>query len=142
MAGLRNPEPTTSSNASVMRFMALLTSGLILPVSGYGLIIIVLAQRQYATSFEIGLILAAGGIGSIVGAVVVGPLRRRFSFGKMMIGATWLWALTWLFFAIAPNPLMLGIATALSFIVVPIYMISEKAADVILADDSNTRDQF
>jgi MFS family permease len=106
----------------VMRFMALLTSGLILPVSGYGLIIIVLAQRQHAASFEIGLILAAGGIGSIVGAVVVGPLRRRFSFGKIMIGATWLWALTWLFFAIAPNPLMLGIATALSFIVVPIYM--------------------
>ena len=106
----------------VMRFIALLTSGLILPVSGYGLIIIVLAQMQHATSFEIGLILAGGGVGSIVGAVIVAPLRRRFSFGKMMIGSTWLWVLTWLFFAIAPNPLLLGIATALSFIVVPIYM--------------------
>ena len=106
----------------VMRFVALLTSGLILPVSGYGLIIIVLAQMQHATSFEIGLILAGGGVGSIVGAVIVAPLRRRFSFGKMMIGSTWLWGLTWLFFAIAPNPLLLGIATALSFIVVPIYM--------------------
>ncbi len=106
----------------VMRFIALLTSGLILPVSGYGLIIIVLAQMQHATSFEIGLILAGGGVGSIVGAVIVAPLRRRFSFGKMMIGSTWLWCLTWLFFAIAPNPLLLGVATALSFIVVPIYM--------------------
>lgn len=106
----------------VMRFIALLTSGLILPVSGYGLIIIVLAQMQHATSFEIGLILAGGGVGSIVGAVIVAPLRRRFSFGKMMIGSSWLWVLTWLFFAIAPNPLLLGIATALSFIVVPIYM--------------------
>jgi len=54
--------------------------------------------------------------------MVVAPLRRRFSFGKMMIGSTWLWALTWLFFALAPNPLLLGVATALSFIVVPIYM--------------------
>ncbi len=106
----------------VIRFIALLTSGLILPVVGYGLIIIVLAQMQHATSFEIGLILAGGGVGSIVGAVIVAPLGRRFSFGKMMIGSTWLWALTWLFFAIAPNPLLLGIATALSFIVVPIYM--------------------
>lgn len=106
----------------VMRFVALLTSGLILPVVGYGLIIIVLAQMQHATSFEIGLIFASGGVGSIVGAVIVAPLRRRFSFGKMMIGSTWLWVLTWLFFAIAPNPLLLCIATALSFIVVPIYM--------------------
>ena len=106
----------------VMRFIALLTSGLILPVVGYGLIIIVLAQMQHATSFEIGLILAGGGVGSIVGAMIVAPLRRRFSFGKMMIGSTWLWVLTWLLFAVAPNPLLLGIATALSFIVVPIYM--------------------
>jgi MFS family permease len=106
----------------VIRFIALLTSGLILPVVGYGLIIIVLAQKQHATSFEIGLILAGGGVGSIVGAVVVAPLRRRFGFGKMMIGSTWLWALTWLFFALAPNPLLLGVATGLSFIVVPIYM--------------------
>ncbi|HLX55931.1 MAG TPA: MFS transporter [Ktedonobacteraceae bacterium] len=106
----------------LIRFIALLTSGLILPVSGYGLIIIVLAQQQHATSFEIGLILAGGGIGSIVGSVVVAPLRRRFGFGKLMIGATWLWALTWLLFALAPNPFLLGVATALSFIVVPIYM--------------------
>ncbi|HEU0001277.1 MAG TPA: MFS transporter [Ktedonobacteraceae bacterium] len=106
----------------VMRFIALLTSGLILPVVGYGLIIIVLAQMQHATSFEIGLILAGGGVGSIVGAMIVAPLRRRFSFGKMMIGSTWLWVLTWLLFAVAPNPLLLGVATALSFIVVPIYM--------------------
>jgi MFS family permease len=106
----------------VLRFIAILTCGLILPVSGYGLIIIVLAQMQHATSFEIGLILAGSGVGSIVGAMIVAPLRRRFSFGKMMIGACWLWVLTWLFFAIAPNPFLLGIATALSFIVVPIYM--------------------
>ena len=105
-----------------LRFIAILTCGLILPVSGYGIIIIVLAQMQHATSFEIGLILAASGVGSIAGAMIVAPLRRRFSFGKMMIGACWLWALSWLCFAIAPNPVFLGVATALSFIVVPIYM--------------------
>jgi MFS family permease len=108
-------------NHALMRFLALLTFGLFLPVAGYGLIIIVLAQQQQASSFEIGLILAAGGIGSIVGAALVDPLAKRFSFGKLMIIGTWLWALTWLFFAFAPNPFLLGTATALAFIVVPIY---------------------
>ncbi len=80
-----------------------------------------LAQGQHASAFVIGLIFACGGVGSIVGALLVGPLQRRFRFGPLMIGSTWAWALTWLFFAIAPNPLVLGIATSLSFIVVPIY---------------------
>lgn len=104
-----------------LRFIAILTCGLILPVTGYALIIIVLAQMQRATSFEIGLILAASGVGSIVGAMIIAPLRKRFGFGRMMIASCWLWTLTWLFFAFAPNPLLLGIATALSFIVVPMY---------------------
>ena len=109
-------------HAPLIRFIALLTGGLILPVAGYSLILIVLAQRQDASSLVIGLILAAGGAGSIVGAMLVAPLRRRFRFGHLMIGGTWAWALTWLLFAIAPNPLVLGIAVAASFIVVPIYM--------------------
>lgn len=106
----------------LIRFIALLTGGMILPVAGYSLILIVLAQGQHASSFTIGLIFASGGIGSILGALIVAPLQKRFSFGQMMIGSTWVWALTWLLFAIAPNPLMLGVATALSFIIVPIYM--------------------
>ena len=106
----------------LIRFIALLTGGMILPVAGYSLILILLAQSQHASSFTIGLIFASGGIGSILGALIVAPLQKRFSFGQMMIGSTWVWALTWLLFAIAPNPLMLGAATALSFIIVPIYM--------------------
>lgn len=106
----------------LIRFIALLTGGMILPVAGYSLILILLAQGQHASSFTIGLIFASGGIGSILGALIVAPLQKRFSFGQMMIGSTWVWALTWLLFAIAPNPLMLGAATALSFIIVPIYM--------------------
>jgi MFS family permease len=105
----------------LIRFIALLTGGITAPVVGYGLILIVLAQGQHASAFVIGLIFACGGVGSIIGALLVGPLQRRFRFGPLMISATWAWALTWLFFAIAPNPLVLGIATALSFIVVPIY---------------------
>jgi MFS family permease len=105
----------------LIRFIALLTGGITMPVVGYALILIVLAQGQHASSFAIGLIFACGGIGSIVGSLLVTPLEKRFSFPQLMIGSTWVWALTWLLFAIAPNPFILGVVTSLSFIIVPIY---------------------
>jgi MFS family permease len=106
----------------LIRFLALLTGGMVAPVVGYSLILIVIAQSQHASAFTIGVIFASGGVGSILGALLVTPLQKRFSFGQLMIGSTWIWALTWLLFAIAPNPLILGIVTAVSFIIVPIYM--------------------
>jgi MFS family permease len=105
----------------LIRFIALLTGGITMPVVGYALILIVLAQGQHASSFTIGLIFACGGIGSILGSLLVTPLEKRFSFPQLMIGSTWVWALTWLLFAIAPNPFILGVVTSLSFIIVPIY---------------------
>jgi len=105
----------------LIRFIALLTGGITMPVVGYALILIVLAQGQHASSFAIGLIFACGGIGSIVGSLLVTPLEKRFSFPQLMIGSTWVWALTCLLFAIAPNPFILGVVTSLSFIIVPIY---------------------
>jgi MFS family permease len=106
----------------LIRFLALLTGGMVAPVVGYSLILIVIAQSQHASSFTIGVILACGGIGSILGAFLVTPLQKRFSFGQLMIASTWIWALTWLLFAVAPNPLVLGIVTAVTFIIVPIYL--------------------
>ncbi len=106
----------------LLRFLALLTGGMIAPVIGYSLILIVIAQSQHASAFTIGVIFACGGIGSILGSFLVPPLQKRFSFGQIMIVSTWIWALTWLLFAVAPNPLILGIVTAVSFIVVPIFM--------------------
>src|SRR6266581_9464429 len=58
----------------LIRFIALLTGGMVAPVVGYGLILIVLAQGQHASSFTIGLIFASGGIGSILGSLLVAPL--------------------------------------------------------------------
>src|SRR5207245_8144961 len=81
-----------------------------------------LPAPQHASAFTIGVIFACGGAGSILGAFLVPPLQKRFSFGQLMIGSTWIWALTWLLFAVAPNPLILGIVTAVSFIIVPIFL--------------------
>ena len=106
----------------LLRFLALLTGGMIAPVIGYSLILIVIAQSQHASAFTIGVIFACGGLGGILGAFLVTPLQKRFSFGQIMVGSTWIWALTWLLFAVAPNPLILGMVTAVSFIIVPIFM--------------------
>jgi len=106
---------------AVIRFLALLVSGLNLCSAGYVLIVLVLAQQEHASKFATGLIFATGGIGSIAGALITGPLTRRFSVGRIMITASWLWALTWLPFAFAPNPFALAMAMAAAFIVVPIH---------------------
>jgi len=107
----------------LMRFIAVLTFGLITPCYGYVLILIVLAQNMHASNVTLGLIFAGGGIGSVVGALVASPLYRRFGFAKMLIGSAWLWALLWLLYAFAPNPLILGVVNAVSFTVVPVYTV-------------------
>ena len=105
----------------LIRFMAILTGGNNLITSGLVLIIIVLAQRQHASAFVIGLIFAIGGIGGVLGAVVAPFFQKRLSFGQAIIGTSWLFALFMPLYAIAPNPFVLGLITAAAFIMVPLY---------------------
>jgi MFS family permease len=105
----------------LIRFIAILTGGNNLISSGYVLIIIVLAQQQHASSFTIGLIFAVGGIGGIIGALIATWLQKRLSFAQAIIGTSWIFALFMPLYAIAPNPLMLGIITAATFVSGPVY---------------------
>ncbi|HEX6799151.1 MAG TPA: MFS transporter [Ktedonobacterales bacterium] len=111
--------------APVIRFLAVLTSGLMLTTFGYSLVVIVRATQEHASNVTIGLIFGAGGVGAVIGAMLAAPLQRRFGFSRVMIGATWGWALTWLLFAAGNTPLLLGMANALSYVVVPIYMATQ-----------------
>ncbi len=108
-----------------LRFLALLTGGLMVCSVGYPLIMIVLGERVGASSFAIGLIFAGGGAGSVVGGLLTPWLQRRFRFGPLMIWSAWIWALTWLFFLFAPNVPTLALANAAAFIIVPVYMITQ-----------------
>ena len=87
----------------VIRFIAVLTGGLMLSCAGWALILIVLAQRFGATPFTIGLLMATGGLGSVAGSLLAVPLQARFRFGPLMIGATWIWAITWATVCICPE---------------------------------------
>lgn len=109
----------------LMRFLAIYVSGLNLFSFGYPLIMIVRAQSMHASPGVIGLLFATGGVGSLIGSVLVAPLQRRFRFGQLMIGAGWLWALTWLPYALAPNIVSLGAANVLGWLMIPIFMGSQ-----------------
>lgn len=109
----------------ILRLVALATGGLMVCSVGYPLIMIVLGERIGATPFELGLIFAGGGAGSIIGGLITPWLQRRFRFGPLLIGAAWVWAITWLFFLFAPNVPALVLANAASFVVVPVYTITQ-----------------
>jgi MFS family permease len=117
------------------RLLALLAFGLVMPSIGFPLLLIMLAQRLHASAPMIGLLFASGGVGSILGALLTSPLQKRFTFGQLTIGSAWVWAISWLGLAIAPNPLVLGITNALSFIIVPIYFSVQLSYRLITIPD-------
>ena len=120
----------------VIRFLAFSTGGLILFSTGYPLILILLAQRVHMTPFGIGLLFGSGGVGSILGALLAERLQRRFPTGPLMIWATWFWVLTWLPYAFAPTPLLLGLANIVGFVVVPIYFVIQSGYRLALTPDA------
>lgn len=110
---------------SLMRFLALVVGGTVLIESGYMLVVIILARHMGASPAIIGLVLGAGGVGSLVGAVLSGPAMRRLTFGQIAIGVPWIWALLLPLYAIAPNPLALAAITMAAFGVTPIFFVAQ-----------------
>ena len=110
---------------SLMRFLAFVVGGTVLIESGYMLVVIVLAQRMDASPAAVGLVLGAGGVGSVVGAVLSGPAMRRLTFGQIAMGVHWIWVLLLPLYAIAPTPLALAAITAAAYGVTPIFFVAQ-----------------
>jgi MFS family permease len=119
----------------IIRFMAILTGGFNLIGAGGLLVIIVLAQHMHATPFTIGLIFAIGGAGGILGAIIAPSLQKRLSFGQAIISTTWIFALSTLLYVIAPNPLVLGLITSLTYITSPLYNVASLSYRLTLIPD-------
>ncbi|HEX6122285.1 MAG TPA: MFS transporter, partial [Ktedonobacterales bacterium] len=99
--------------------------------AGEALVVIVLAERLHASMGEIGLIVALGGVGTVLGALLAERITRRLSFGQAFTGANWLIALVWFGFALAPAPLWLGVALAINggtFAVLNVVQYSRRMA--------------
>jgi predicted MFS family arabinose efflux permease len=79
------------------------------------------------------LIFGIGGIGGIVGALLGAKAEQRLSFGTVIIGAFWAFALIWPLYALAPSPIVLGSILACFWLVDEIYdvvQISYRRAQV------------
>jgi MFS family permease len=96
---------------TVRALTALLAAGNCL-VAGEALLVIVLAERLHATVPEVGLILGLGGCGAVFGALLAERVVRRLTFAQAFIGGSWLVALIWLLYAVAPTAFALGLVMA------------------------------
>jgi len=119
----------------LIRYMAFLTGGLNLTSAGLIPILVVLVKQQHGSSFIYGVILTIGGIGGIAGALLGSPIQKRFSFGPVIISAVWIQALLWPLYAVAPNPIFLGIISALIFITGPVYNVVQFSYRLALIPD-------
>lgn len=95
----------------LFRFMAFYAGGLLAVLSTQSLLVIVLAQHQHASPFQIGLIFTTGSVGGIVGSALGGYIQKRLSFGHLIIGLTWLLIILWLLYIVAVNLVLLAILT-------------------------------
>ncbi len=119
----------------LIRYIAFLTGGYNFISAGTPLILIVLAQHQGAKPELIGLIFTIGGIGGIIGAFIAAPLQKRLSFAQVIVGTTWVNALVFPLYAVAPNPIVLGMLTAVAFTLGPIYNVVQFSHRLSLIPD-------
>lgn len=120
----------------VVRSLALLHGGLILSYEGMLLLVVVVAQRQHASPFVIGLMFGISGLGAILGAVVGSQVHKRLRLGQIMIVAFWLFALLWPLYAVAPSPLALGAILAAFWVVDETYDVAQISYRLALIPDA------
>jgi MFS family permease len=92
-----------------IRFQSLRAGVTNFVLSGTYLILIVLAKHDASTPAEIGVMLALGSVGGLLGTIPAPRLQKRFRGGVIVIGIAWLEAILYPFFAIAPNAILLGV---------------------------------
>ncbi len=119
----------------LIRYMAALTGGINMINAAAPLIIIVLAKKMGAQDAQIGLIFSISGVGGIVGSLVGGQIQRRFSFGQVITGVTWIAALLFPLYLLVPQFFLLGVVTALIYVTAPIYNVVQFSYRLALIPD-------
>jgi MFS family permease len=119
----------------LIRYMAFLTGGSNFVSSGLIPILLVLVKQKEGSSFAFGAILTIGGIGGIIGSLLGPTIQKRFRFGQVIVATIWIQALIWPLYAIAPNPIFLGLITAVIFTTGPIYNVVQFSYRLALIPD-------
>ncbi len=120
----------------VARALVMLHGGLILAISGVSLLMLVIAERQHAAPFAIGLMFGISGIGAMLGAVLGGQAHKRFRLGQILVSAFWVYALLWPLFAVAPSVVALGALLAAFWVVDEMYDVAQLSYRLALIPDA------
>lgn len=120
----------------VVRRLLWVAGGVNLLYGGWALLLIALARHLGATDAAIGLIVAGGGAGAVLGALLTPRAQHRFTVGQLMVGLAWIFALTWPLYALAPTPIALGLANMLIFVFVPIFNGTQFGYRLLLVPDA------
>jgi predicted MFS family arabinose efflux permease len=119
----------------LLRFLGILSAGLLVPCAGYSLLMIVLARSLHADTATIGYVLAAGGVGSVLGALVAAPLQKWLGFTRLIIWSAWIWSLLWFVYIFAPDALLLCVMNCVGYAIVPIFLVAQYSYRIAVTPD-------
>ncbi len=92
----------------VIRSIFLISSYVNLIITASVLLVLDIVQRQHIPSVLYGLIVAAGGVGNLLGAALCPPLRRRIRFGLTLRCALIVFVVLFPLYGFITTPLLLG----------------------------------
>jgi len=105
-----------------LRTTALLTTGSDFVINGLFLIVIVIAVSHGASPAQVGIMLAIGGAGGVLGALAAPFAARRISSLRVVIaGVVWVGVPPVALVAVTANPILLGLLLAVVLSVWPLY---------------------
>ena len=117
----------------VIRSIVLISSYINLTITASVLIVLAIVQQQHIPSVLYGLIVAAGGVGNLLGTALCPPLQRRIRMGRALGFALIVFVLLWPLYGFITTPLLLGAVfagIALSDSIRAIFMDSYRFAVV------------
>jgi MFS family permease len=88
----------------VVRLLCILAAYLELLFTGSAMIVLVIAKRQEMPAALLGVILAIGGVGNLLGTLLSAPLQRRVPFGRALTALLGVFLVLWPLYGVAPAP--------------------------------------
>jgi predicted MFS family arabinose efflux permease len=122
-------------HAKTVRFLNILTAGGTIVTAGLYLLIIVIAKQHQASSGVIGIILAVGAAGGIIGSLCANRIYKRFRFHHILIATTTLSFLIFTLYFFAYNTIMLAAITTTLNAVTPVYEVTAFTYNVSVIPD-------
>lgn len=119
-----------------LRWTALFVSASDFVINGLFLLLVVIAQRNGTSEVEIGIMLALGGAGGVLGSIVAPLVQKRVKSMRLIVaGVAWLGAPMVAALALTSNYLSMGVLLGLTLSVWPVWNAVIMARWLVLIPD-------